>query len=514
AWIAVKGPVGMRLEATDALAQQLEKTAAAFTDVTNVVTSVGVSASSGHLGGSLATPNEARIYVDFADFEERVQPSLQTYNESVDKVRYATGAEVRLDKEENGPPAGEPVEIQIAGDDFLALGAIAQDIRGTIKDVPGLVDLKDDFESSKPDLTVRVDREKAAVLGLKTQDIAMAVRTAINGFDAGDFRVEEEDYDITVRFAEEYRQSLVDMDRIYIFHEGRQIPLSSVAETATAPGFGVIRRSDLKRVVTVTASNHGRLANDVLHDVKARLATYELPPGCSLRYRGQDEEQQKAAAFLSKALVVALFAIAMIIVSQFDSLLVMLVIVSSVILSTIGALWGLILSQMPFGIIMTGIGIISLAGVVVNNAIVLLDYTGKLRARGHTQFEAVVEAGKTRFRPVILTAVTTVVGIVPLAVGWSFDFHTLRFSAGGGSSQWWAPMAVVIIYGLSFATVLTLVVVPSMYMVLGPSEEKFRRLHPGPKPGDGIAPSAAPVAVAEVGPDGSPVANETLPRPT
>lgn len=474
-WIAIKGPVGMRLEATDAIAKQLERTASTFPDVVNIVSNVGVSASSNELSGGFATQNEGRIYMDFADFEDRSQPSLKTFEESVDKIKYITGAEVKLDKEENGPPVGEPVEIQIAGDDFLKLGEIAQEIRAKIRDIPGLGDLKDDFESTKPELAIRIDREKAAVLGLNTQDIALAVRTAISGFDAGDFRVEEDDYDITVRFAEQYRQSPVDLNRIFIFKEGRQIPLSSVAEFGTAAGFGTIRRTDLKRVVTITGTNYGRLANDVLNDIKARLANFELPAGYSLSYRGQEEEQNKAAAFLAKALMVALFAIAMIIVSQFDSLVIMLIIMSSVILSTIGALWGLILSGMPFGIIMTGIGIISLAGVVVNNAIVLLDYIGKLRSWGRSKLEAVVEAGKTRFRPVILTALTTVVGILPLAVGWSFDFHTFKFTAGGASSQWWAPMAVVVIYGLSFATLLTLVVVPSLYMILGPSEEKFHQ---------------------------------------
>ncbi len=475
AWIGIKGPVGMRLEATDDLARQLEQTAAGFTDIANVVTSVGISAGSGGLSGGFNTANEARIYMDYRDFADRTQPSLRTFNQSVDKIKYATGAEVRLDKEENGPPVGEPVEIQITGDDYLALGQLAQDVQTRIKDIPGLGDLKDDFESSKPELTVRVDREKAAVLGLSTQDVAMAVRTAINGFDAGDFRVEEDDFKINVRFAEEFRQSLADLDRVFIFKEGRQIPLSSVAQVSTAAGFGTIRRADLKRVVTITGSNYGRLANDVLHDVKERLKGYEVPGGYAIRYRGQDEEQQAAANFLGKALIITLFIIAMILVTQFDSVVLVLIIMSSVILSTIGALWGLLVAQLPFGVIMTGIGVISLAGVVVTNAIVLLDYINKLRSWGRDKLDAVIEAGRTRFRPVILTALTTIVGIIPLAAGWSMDFDTWTFSAGGSSAQWWAPMAVVIISGLSFATALTLVVVPSMYMLLGPSEEKFHR---------------------------------------
>lgn len=474
-WIGIKGPVGMRLEATDTIATQLEKTAAAFPDMANIVTNVGVQASSSHFSSGFSTKNEGRIYMDFADFEDRKQRSLKTFDESVNKVKYITGADVKLDKEENGPPVGEPVEIQVSGDDFLKLGNISRDIRAKIKDTPGLIDLKDDFESSKPEITITVDREKTAMLDLTTQDVALAVRTAISGADAGDFRVGEDDYDITVRFSEKYRKSIPDLNRIFVFKEGRQIPLSSVSDFKTSAGFGTIRRSDLKRVVTITGSNHGRLANDVLNDVKARLAKYELPMGCRISYRGQDEEQKEAAVFLAKALVVALFLIAMIIVSQFDSLVIMLIIMSSVVLSTIGALWGLIISRIPFGIIMTGVGIISLAGVVVNNAIVLLDYTGKLRSWGRTKYEAVIEAGKIRFRPVILTALVTVIGIIPLGMGWSFDFHTFKFAAGGSSAQWWSPMAIVIIYGLLFATVLTLVVVPSMYMIIGPSDEKFNR---------------------------------------
>ncbi len=473
--ITVEGPVGLRLEATDAIVRQLEEQARGIPDVTSMVTNVGVSGGGGMVS-AVATSNQARIYLDFVDFEDRSQSSLRTYNESIPLLEYVTGARVRLRKEETGPPVGEPVEIQISGDDFLTLGSIAQSVRETIGDVPGLVDLRDDFESSKPELRVRVDRDKAAVLGLNTQDVAMALRSAIHGMEAGTFRVEEDDYDITVRFAERYRRQPADLDRIFLFTEGRQIPLSAVADFGTAAGFGTIRRADLRRVVTITGTNYGRLANDVLTDVRARLEDLELPAGYTLSYRGQDEEQQAAAAFLSRALVLALFIIAMILVSQFDSLVVTLIILSSVVLSTAGALWGLLIAGMPFGIIMTGVGIISLAGVVVNNAIVLLDYIGKLRTWGRAKQDAVIEAGKVRFRPVILTALTTVVGVLPLAVGWSFDFRTLRFAAGGSSSQWWAPMAVVIIYGLVVSTVLTLVVVPSMYMILGPSEEKYRKI--------------------------------------
>ena len=471
-WINIKAPVGTKLEATDAIVRQLEKTAAEFPDIINMTSNVGVSSSSSGMRGALtsgvgSTSNEARIYMDFVDFDDRSQRSLKTFNESVNKIKYITGADVELDYGEMGPPVGAPIEIRVSGDDYLLLGELAKEIRETIKNISGLVDLKDDFVSSKPEIVFRVDREKAKILDISTFDIATTIRSAIHGFDAGDFRDGEDEYQITIRFAEEDRNSVPDLDNIYIFNEGRQIPISSLGYFENAAGFGTINRIDLDRVVTITGNNHNRLSSEVLSDVRAELVDFELPPGYMIIYSGEDEESQEAAAFLKKAFIIAVFLMAMVLVSQFDSVTIPFIILSSVVLSLIGVIWGLIISGLPFSIIMTGVGVISLAGVVVNNAIVLLDYTLKLRERGRSKVDAIIEAGKTRFRPVILTTITTIVGIIPLATGWSFNIHTLRFSVSGATSQWWAPMAVAIIYGLAFATVLTLVVVPAMYMILG-----------------------------------------------
>ena len=474
-WINIKAPVGTKLEATDAIVRQLEKTAAEFPDIINMTSNVGVSSGSSGMSGALtggigSTSNEARIYMDFVDFEDRSQRSLKTFNESVNKIKYITGADVELDLEDMGPPVGAPVEIRVSGDDYLLLGELAKKIRETIKSTPGLVDLKDDFVSSKPEIVFRVDREKAKILDISTFDIAFTIRSAIHGFDAGDFRDGEDEYQITIRFAEEDRNSLPDLDNIYIFKEGRQIPISSLGHFESAAGFGTIRRIDLDRVVTISGNNHNRLSSEILTDIRAELVDFELPQGYMITYSGEDEDSQEAAAFLKKAFIIAVFLMAMVLVSQFDSVTIPFIILSSVVLSLIGVIWGLIISGLPFSIIMTGVGVISLAGVVVNNAIVLLDYTLKLRERGRSKVDAIIEAGKTRFRPVILTAITTIVGIIPLATGWSFNIHTLRFSVSGATSQWWEPMAVAIIYGLAFATVLTLLVVPSMYMILGRKE--------------------------------------------
>ncbi|MFC1552544.1 efflux RND transporter permease subunit, partial [Candidatus Latescibacterota bacterium] len=481
-FINIKAPLGTRIEATDAIVRQLEKTAAEFPDVINLTSTVGVSSSGSGMTGMLTSggsvSNEARIYMDFLDFEDRSQRSLKTVNESVNKIKYITGADVEVAYEDMGPPVGAPVEIRVSGEDYLLLGELARDIREIIKPIQGLVDLKDDFVSSKPEVVFRVDREKAKIMDVSTFDIASTVRTAINGFDAGDFRDGEDEYEITVRFAEKDRNSLPDLDNIYVFTEGKQIPISSLGHFENAAGFGTITRIDLDRVVTITGNNHNRLSSEILSEVREMLADHELPPGYLIKFSGENQDSEEASAFLKKAFLIALFLIAMVLVSQFDSVTIPFIIMTSVVLSLIGVLWGLIISGLPFSIVMTGVGVISLAGVVVNNAIVLLDYTLKLRERGRSKIDAIIEAGKTRFRPVILTAITTIVGIIPLATGWSFNIHTFRFATSGASSQWWAPMAVAIIYGLAVATILTLIVVPSMYMLLGRKEhDKYFEEH-------------------------------------
>jgi multidrug efflux pump subunit AcrB len=247
---------------------------------------------------------------------------------------------------------------------------------------------------------------------------------------------------------------------------GEAVPLSSLGRFEYQGGFGTITHINRDRVVTLTAGAEGRLSTAVLTDVMARLNSLELPPGYQVRFVGEKEEQDKAAAFLWKAFVVALFLIVMILVIEFNSLKVPFIIMTTVVLSMVGVLAGLLSTRTPFGIIMTGIGVISLAGVVVNNAIVLLDYTRQLQQRGSSLVEAAVEAGRTRLRPVLLTAGTALLGLIPMATGISYDFHTFQWATRSQSSEMWRGMAVAVIFGLGFATVLTLVVVPTLYVAL------------------------------------------------
>jgi multidrug efflux pump subunit AcrB len=305
------------------------------------------------------------------------------------------------------------------------------------------------------------------LLGVNTATVGNFLKMAVFGWKVGTYRQFNDEYDITVRLPLADRVSIDEMSDLQIPNgTGNAVPLSSLGRFEYRGGFGTINRVNQKRVVTLTADAEGRLSTEVLADVQKRMSKVELPSGYEIRYAGEKEEQDTAQAFLSKAFIIAILIVTLIIVIQFNSLMVTLVIMTTVILSLIGALMGLLVCGLPFGIIMTGIGVISLAGVVVNNAIVLLDYTLKLQQRGMDLVSAAAEAGVTRLRPVLLTAGTTVIGLIPMAVGISYDFHTFTWATKSESTQLWQNMSVVVIFGLTFATVLTLVVVPSLYVML------------------------------------------------
>jgi multidrug efflux pump subunit AcrB/uncharacterized membrane protein YhaH (DUF805 family) len=293
--------------------------------------------------------------------------------------------------------------------------------------------------------------------------------------------VGEDEYDIVVRYLQPFRGKVEDVENATVFFEGKNIPVSAFAETEFGTGLAAVHRIDARRVVTVSAdAAAGYNANALLAQVQETLADYSLAPGYNIEFTGESEDQEEASEFLSNAFLMAIMLIFVVLVSQFSSVTVPAVILSSVILSLIGVFTGLMVTHTPFGIIMTGVGVISLAGIVVNNAIVLLDYIIQLRDRGMDKTEAIIRAGMTRFRPVILTALTTILGLIPLTTGLAVDFSALTrgdfgraLVIGGESSQWWGPMGVAVIWGLAVATFLTLVVVPVMYSTLDPIKRSF-----------------------------------------
>ena len=484
--VDVQLPVGSRAEATDEIAQQMEMTiseANGIVDASSVVATVGGSGSGGSnpMGGGASGPNTGRVTVSMVEFGSRqfdardflaeMQASLGTE---------VAGAEITVDQSASGPAQGLPINIEITGEDPAVLKDLSDQVLSTLQNnsVYGkLVGLESDLDQARPELSVYVDREKAALYGVSSREVGLAIRSAIQGVEAAKYRTGSDEYDIVVRLAQEYRDELESLRELTVMSEGNQIPLLSVADWEVGEGLGSIQRKNQVRMATISADTRtGLNSNAILAEVMEVLVDFSennMPVGYQLQYTGQAEEQQEAMDFLVKAFLLGLGLIAMILVTQFNSVVKPVIILASVLLSTAGVFWGLIIFRMPFVIIMTGVGLISLAGIVVNNAIVMIDYIDVLRSRDGLDIkEALLRGGQVRFRPVILTAVTTALGLVPLAMGLNFDFLGLFTKLnpdlywGGMQAAWWGPMAIAVIVGILFATFLTLVLVPVLYYML------------------------------------------------
>lgn len=469
--VDVSAPAGSSLEASDAIVERIESLTTGTTDMRHQIANVGstgLSLNPGGGGGEGGSPNLSRVTLYLEEREVRTQRNTFVTMEGVrEALADIVGANIKVDAPQDGPPTGAPVSVRILGDELDEISRLSAEVQDRIRSIPGLVNLDDDLEEGKPELRVEVDREEAMRSGVNTQVIAATVQTGILGAEASKYRVGEDEHDIRVRLAPEARRSLDDIAELTVPDEdGVPIPIRTVAELRHGVGPAAVRRVDLNRVATISGDvvrESGRTEAGVREEVAGVLDSMEWPPGYRWEFSGANAEEEQATAFLSRAFVIALLLILMVLVTQFDSLVLPLAIITSVALSVIGVLWGLMITGTAFGIIMTGIGVISLAGIVVNNAIVLCDFIRQLREKGLDRHEAVVEAGSIRLRPVLLTAVTTVLGLVPLTLGLNLDFFNLSFSTGGESSQFWASMGVAVIFGLTVATVLTLVVVPVTY---------------------------------------------------
>ncbi len=432
--------------------------------------------------GMMFDPNAPNhVGIQFIDLEDRVSASSESMEMIRERVKNIPGAKITIAEQEEGPPTGSPINIEIAGDDFEILGRIAKTIREMIANIPFVEDIRDDYVEGTPTVRIRVDRQKAALFGLNTDNIGTALKTAYNGLEVSTYREGDEDYDITVQLSDASRR-VTDVLRELMLPtpSGKIVPLTTLARIEFAGGLGDIVRINHERVVTVKANvDENKIPGPVARaQAEELLGKFHLPPGYRVSFTGEFEFQKESEEFLTKAFAVALFLIFLVLVTQFNSVAQPFIIMTAVILSLGGAFLGLTVISSPFGIIMTGVGVISLAGVVVNNGIVLIDYINKLRLRGFELHEAVVAAGATRLRPVLLTAVTTILGLLPMVTGVSFDFHNLVISWVSESSQWWRSMAIVVIFGLLVATFLTLVVIPVLYVSIEESKGKlaaFRR---------------------------------------
>ncbi len=487
AQVTVTAPQGTVLSQTDAFVKEVERIARTEPNVESVVAGVGVEA--GGFGGEGNPTHAAVVDIEFKDRHERDGSTWDTVDSLREKLAKLPGAEYRLKLEEAGPPTGEPVSVEISGPDFQVLSAIAGKVKALVATVPGVVDLKDNDEQGRPEIRVEVDRKKAMLRKVNTQSVAMAVRAAVNGLEASVLREGDEEYDIVVRYDAEDRDSINDILNIRVTgQDDVQIPLRDVATVRTTGGLGSINHIDQDRSIAVTSDVSGRSSTEVMADVTALLEEkLTLPDGYTLKFSGESEDQEESSAFLGRAFGIGLMLMFLILLTQFNSVQRPAIILGSVVLSLMGVLIGLVVTQGKFSIIMTGLGIISLAGVVVNNAIVLIDYTDQLkRSLGVPLREALERAGAVRFRPVLLTAVTTVLGLLPMALGISIDFTALSIDVGSPTAEMWGPMAQAVSFGLVFATVLTLVVVPVMYLaqengnqwIKDKANRLFKRLRP------------------------------------
>ncbi len=487
--VSLKGPLGTNVEQTNRVALEAQDRIDDFlatngndgANVKNILVNVGGGGSGdGFFGGGAQGAENAALTLNMVDYEDRPETSRNTMIRLREELQGLPGVEITIEPDQVGPPVGAPVNIEISGDNFDEIARITREVRDLLAqatlsgEIVGLVDLADNLNTGRPELQISIDRERAAQFGLNTRRISRTVRSAINGYEASKYRSGEDEYPITVRLDASQRESLEAIERLTIMDEDIQIPITAVARFDVTEGVGSITRLDLARVATVTADvEPGMNGNAVLQEVQEYLSDYEasMPPSYRLAYTGENEEQQEAFGFLSTALFIGVVGIFFIMIAQFNSVAVPFIIIVAVGLSLMGVILGLVLTHTPFGL-MTFIGLISLAGIVVNNNIVLIDYIKQLRDRGLEKTKAIIEGGATRLRPVVLTALTTVIGLVPLTFGINIDFVGLiadwapNFQLGSENSQFWGAMGTAIISGLTFATFLTLVIVPVMYSVL------------------------------------------------
>ena len=506
-FVYVEYPIGTDIEETNTTSMEIEKEIETYLKkyevngenflITSVIGQVGegtADPSRGQEGGK--TPNKARITIDFVKFQDREGVSSETVLKEIRELLQGyPGVSIVVDKPSDGPPTGPPINIEVKGDDYELILETANALRTFINtsNIAGIEELKLDIDQGKPEMIVTVDRQKARRLGVSTGQVGMNLRTALYGKEISTYKDASDDYPINMRLKDEMRynkHSLLNQKITFRNQSDgqiKQVPISAVATSENKTAFSAIKRINLDRVVTVYSNvlndYNPTEVNDKIREITEK---FEIPKNIEVSFTGEQEEQAKEMAFLSKALLIAVLLIFLILVAQFNSATTPIIISISVFLSLIGVLFGLLIFRMDFVVLMTMIGIISLAGIVVNNAIVLIDYINLTIVRKRRILElplggkltpdlliaCVVEGGKTRLRPVLLTAITTILGLLPLALGININFRTLitelnpNFYIGGENVAFWGPMGWAIVFGLTFATFLTLVVVPILFYLI------------------------------------------------
>lgn len=431
----------------------------------------------------------AKVTVSFVEYKYRSgdKSTLDYMDEIREKVQGIPGVQIEVDRDKMGPPAGKPINMEISGENIEELIIIAERLTHHIKEngISGIEELKLNMEVSKPEILLNIDRVKAAKLGISTAQIGMKMRTAVYGKEISKLREGEDEYPIQLRLSPETRHDIEFLLSQEIHIPGKDgnppsdVPISAVASVDLTSTYGSIVRKDNRRVITL-ASNilTGYNANEIIAEINNSLSSFEIPSGYSISFTGEQDTQNEIGNFLVNALFIAVALILVILVGQFNSLAKPFIITSQILFSIIGVLLGFIIFRIDISIMMTGMGIIAVAGIVVKNAIILVDYIDECMKNSSDKVEAIVQAGAIRLTPVLLTAISTILGLMPLAIGININFLTLfteldpQIYFGGDTVTFWNPLAWTIIFGLTFATFLTLIVVPAMYKIVYIREEK------------------------------------------
>ncbi len=483
----IKMPVGTQIEVTDSVARLAEYRIMSLLGeknpiVESVVTNVAFLASDNTFDNASKSSNLAKIAVNFVEYKDRKGQSTGAYmNEIREALKDIPGAEIVVDKIKMGPPTGKPVNIEISGEDLMQLASTSNRFKRFVDSlqIGGIEELKSDFATTKPEIIINLDRERANIEGISAAVVGDAIRTGQLGKEVSKYREGEDQYSIMLRFEENQRKDIEQLLNLTITYRDmnsgilRQIPLSVVAHIDYVNSYGQINRLNLKRVITISSNVlDGFNANLINAQLRKVIPLFNKSSDIDIRITGEQEDQAESMVFLSKAMILCLFLIMFILITQFNSMSKALIIISEVVFSLIGVLLGYMIFGMTISIIMTGMGIVALAGIVVRNGILLVEFTDKLKEQGVKTRKAIIQGGMTRITPVVLTATATILGLIPLAIGMNINFGTLltdlnpHLHFGGDNVMFFGPLSWTIIFGLSFATILTLVLIPVMYFVV------------------------------------------------
>jgi multidrug efflux pump subunit AcrB len=497
-FVYLKLPVGTNVDYTDSITRVLENRVYKVLDMENgkknpvvesVISNVAIGAGDPQSGDRSTRSELGRIQVSFVEFGKRNGVATAPYLDSIRQVmKGIPGSEISVDQEQNGPPTDPPVNIEIASENFDDLIKTAVALKNYLDSIqtPGVEELKMDIDLTNPEVSFTVDRQRAMTEGVSSAQIGQTLRTAVFGKESSKIKEGKDEYKIYIRNLSQQRKNLAELLNMNVTFRDmagggaiKNVPISTLVKVDYTSTLGSVKRKNQKRMITLRSNVlNGYTPTAVNVELTKSIADFKKKAeGVTIKQTGEGEQQAETGAFLLKALVIALLAILLILVLQFNSVSKSVIILTEILFSVIGVILGFAITKMEVSVIMTGLGIVGLAGIVVKNGILVIEFADELRGRGMKTREAVIEAGKTRIIPVLLTALAAILALIPLAVGFNINFVTLfsdlnpHIYFGGDNAVFWKPLSWTIIFGLAFAFFMTLVIVPSMYLIA----ERLRR---------------------------------------